>query len=302
NANIFSSLGVWCVGRLGIMYRELTADDLRDNLGLRAGYSVDGFIAWGASNADRYELLDTVLAERGETSRRLADQGVLSHIAEFALDGKTYWFSVGYGGAMLSEIAHLACLFGSKANLCLGSCGGLAQGQHSMDVIVPTASYATESSAHGYVDARDNLFPASEALSLRLIAAIPDIYMIHRGPTMTCQAFLGETWDDICQWSEAGYLGVEMEAATIFAVSQHFDVPATALLSVADNLIEQETVFSESYHHDIEARSHLMRDMLTAALDVLVDPQYAVTVQVSTLSTGPAKSVSRPHRHEAQDS
>ena len=242
-------------------------------MGLRAGYSVDGFIAWGASNVDRYELLDAVLAERGETSRRLADQGVLSHIAEFVLEGKTYWFSVGYGGAMLSEIAHLACLFGSKVNLCLGSCGGLAHGQHSVDVIVPTASFATESSAHGYVDARDNLFLANEALSSRLIAAIPDMYTIHRGPTMTCQAFLGETWDDICRWSESGYLGVEMEAATIFAVSQHFSVPAAGLLSIADNLIEKETVFSESYHSDGEARAQIKNNMLAVALEIVTNPQ-----------------------------
>ena len=59
---------------------------------------------------------------------------------------------------------------------------------------------------------------------------------------ITCQAMLAETWEDICEWSSRGFYGVEMEASTVFAVSQHFKVPATAMLNIADNLIEKETI------------------------------------------------------------
>ena len=61
---------------------------------------------------------------------------------------------------------------------------------------------------------------------------------------------MAETFEDVKNWSKEGFLGVEMEASTIFAVSKHFNVASTALLIVGDNLIKGETVASESYKNN----------------------------------------------------
>ena len=38
-------------------------------------------------------------------------------------------------------------------------------------------------------------------------------------------------------WHHAGYLSVDMETATTFAVARHFDMPAVSLLVVWDDLM-----------------------------------------------------------------
>lgn len=251
------------------MYHEMSADELRDGLGLDEGYRVDGLIAWGGSMLYPYDLLEQELNQRGAHSQHLADRGLLSHVAAFTIDVRTYWFALVYGSAMLSEIAHLACACGSRSNLMLGSCGGLAHGQRTHDVIIPTYCFATESSAHAYAPTSDNRFWSDPALSEAAARAMAISHYVHQGPTMTHQAMLAETWDQIVGWSDDGYLGVEMETATLLAVSRHFGVPAAGLLRVADNLIEQETVLSPSTSHGGSHKAQLLSDMIRVSVDLV---------------------------------
>ena len=58
---------------------------------------------------------------------------------------------------------------------------------------------------------------------------------------------MAETWGRYRQVVERRLLWVEMEAATVFAVSQHFNVPAAAVLRIGDNLIAAETVLDAGY-------------------------------------------------------
>jgi purine-nucleoside phosphorylase len=71
-------------------------------------------------------------------------------LKELKIGDKNYWFAIGYGGAWLSEYLHWACLFGTKKNVLLGSCGGLKPGIKQGDFIVPENSYSEESSARIY--------------------------------------------------------------------------------------------------------------------------------------------------------
>ena len=68
------------------------------------------------------------------------------------------------------------------------------------------------------------------------------------GKTTTCQAMLAETLEDIQNWSKEGCLAVEMEASTVLTVSNYFQVPASCLLCVTDNLVKKETVISSNYN------------------------------------------------------
>ena len=85
---------------------------------------------------------------------------------------------------------------------------------------------------------------------------------------MTCQAMMGETWKDILKWSKKGFYGVEMEASTIFAVSSHFKVPATAMLGVADNLVKKEIVGSSSYKKKSNKLRKIRDILLKTALEI----------------------------------
>lgn len=255
------------------MYKSFSADDYRKFLQLTSSYQVHGFLVYGTYKKFPYDQLKHSLAKiQQDTQCTFMNHEFLQNILEFHVGDKTYWFSNAYGGALLSEHLHLACLFGSKANILLGSCGGLKHGLKSDDIIIPTGSYAEESSAKAYQPQNhNNMYLANSNLSQTLAALLqPDHHVVH-GNTLTYQAMLAETWEDIQSWSGQGYLGVEMEAATVFAVSNHFQVPAAAMLRVADNLIEEHTILDVNFEKTRDMRRILSQEMFDIALKVLLD-------------------------------
>lgn len=253
------------------MYKAYTADDWREHLGLAQDYTVDGFIIFGTYQKSLYDMLQASMERLGKQAeyRRFQDE-FLEPILEFRLDGKCYWFVIVYGGALLSEYLHLACMFGSKKNILLGTCGGLKPGVNSLEFVVPDWSYAEESSAKGYQPDTGHRYKSDKALSDALAGALSQGHAVHRGQTVTYQAMLGETWDDILRWSGQGYVGVEMEAATVFAVSNHFGVPSAALLRIGDNLIEKETILGTAGQPVNDLRRRVSQDAFDIALKELV--------------------------------
>ena len=81
---------------------------------------------------------------------------------------------------------------------------------------------------------------------------------------------MAETWEDIVKWSKEGFYGVEMEAATVFAVSQHFNVPAAAVLRIGDNLIAAETVLDAGYKNARSLRRQTSQDILDTIIGELL--------------------------------
>ena len=82
---------------------------------------------------------------------------------------------------------------------------------------------------------------------------------------------LGETLDDIQDWSKNNFYGVEMETATVFSVSNHFNVPSTALLCIADNLIKGQTVVDESYVQQQDMRDGAKDEIYRVGLRTLIE-------------------------------
>lgn len=250
------------------MYKHLSSVDLKKYIGVSPDYAIEGFLSYGTYKKYPYDLLKEALFSQNKNAlfTKLDDE-FLSPILEFTVDDKKYWFTAVYGSALLCEFLHLACCFGSKKNIHIGSCGGLRKGATSRDVIIPEASYATESTAVAYEPDAGNMFKPDLALSNRLLQTVQaQGHTVHQGKTMTYQAMLGETWEDIQNWAQQGYIGVEMEAATTFAISNHFNVPSGSVLMIADNLIEKETVLDHGYEQSRESRRKVSQDMFTAAL------------------------------------
>ncbi len=133
------------------MYKSFTADEYRRHFNLPMGYKIEAFISCGSWNLEK-EFNNTLEALGGlgidYESKNL--EGFLQNILEIKIEDKLYWFTVAYGGAILSEYLHLACLFGSKQNIHIGSCGGLYSEMNSLDLLIPTWTYGLESSASMY--------------------------------------------------------------------------------------------------------------------------------------------------------
>ena len=253
------------------MYRDYSAAQWRNYLKLPTDYMVDGVLVFGSNESYAYKLMDQALERTNVcySERRLKGE-YLQPVMEVRIDDKTLWFIVAYGGAQLSEFLHLACSFGSRANILLGNCGGLKKGVEAYDLIIPTYSYATESSATTYQPDVDNQFASDSALSNALESALKPAQTVHRDKTTTCQAMFGESTQMVQTWANDGYAAVEMEAATVFAVSSYFKVPAAAVLKVIDNLAKSETIVENGYQPTEKSHADILDEMFDAALEQLI--------------------------------
>ena len=254
------------------MYTTLTAQDFRRNWKLSDDYHVDGMLCYGTWDIKKQMTLFKETLENLEMDFTYGElSGFIGKIIEFRVEDKRFWFDVSYGGVMLSEYLHLACLFGSKKNILLGTCGGLSPNVSSLDLILPTNSWANESATRMYDrSVKDNKHFSDKALTKHLKDRIGSQCKIWSGSTTTCQAMLAETPEDIQDWSKEGFLGVEMEAATIFSVSNHFNVPSAAILVVMDNLIKNETILSEGHEQKKTQREEIRKVLYRVAIEELL--------------------------------
>ncbi|KKQ34900.1 MAG: Uridine phosphorylase [Candidatus Nomurabacteria bacterium GW2011_GWB1_37_5] len=255
------------------MYKSLSDDELKKLVGLPLKYKVKGFICMGAWDDEKYfDAIKLILNKIGIKYACRKMDNFLSHVLEICIDGNTYWFAVLYGGTMLSEYLHLACSFGSEKNINIGSCGGLYPEMNSTDLIIPTWSFGRESSAFIYdKENKDFRYYPDDMLSNKLESKIDKKYKIWKGPIVTCHAMLGETFEDVKLWSKEGYYGVEMETSTLFAVSKHFNVPSTAIVYVADNLIKGQIVGDESHEKQKGHREEVKEEIYKAAIQTLLE-------------------------------
>jgi purine-nucleoside phosphorylase len=254
------------------MYRYFSADQYREHLGFSPGYKVDGMLCYGTLYEQRVlSQLQNAINDLGfEVQINEMPHEFLRFAKELKIGDKNYWFAIGYGGAWLSEYLHWACLFGTKKNVLLGSCGGLKPGIKQGDFIVPENSYSEESSARIY-NRDSNIHCPNKKLSDRIANKLEeDGTKVWRGPMVTCQAMIGETLEDVKKWSADGYYGVEMEASTVFAVSQHFNVPSAASLYVGDNLIEEHNNMGEEYAAEADTRKQNQAKQLKMALSEII--------------------------------
>ncbi len=250
------------------MYKSFTADEYRKHFKIPLDYKVKGFLSYGAWSTDQqFESLKNTLNRLSieYTVKKL--EGFLMNVYELTMDQDKYWFTVMYGGALLSEYVHLACLFGSEKNIHIGSCGGLYPEINSLDLIIPEWSYGNESTTRVYEPrAIDFKHYSNGNLSKLIQSKITSESKVYNGPLMTNQAMMGESLEDVKLWSKKGFYGVEMESATVFSVSNNFNVPSAALVYVSDNLIKGQTVADASHLEEKERREKLKKTVYEVAI------------------------------------
>jgi len=250
------------------MYKAYTANELKPLVGLPNDYKIKSFVSYGAWDDDKhFTNIQKCLRELGIEFTTQKLPGFLSHVLEIKIKTDVYWFAVVYGGTLFSEYLHLACLFGSDKNIHIGSCGGLYPEMNSLDLLIPTWSYGPETSASSYD--RDNKtlkYNSDPNFSNKIKSLVDKKYKVWEGPVISHQAMLGETMEDVQRWSKEGYYGVEMETATAFSVSKHFNIPCASIVYVGDNLIKGQTVGDDSHVQQKSEREKVKTDVYKIAL------------------------------------
>ena len=154
--------------------------------------------------------------------------------------------SVGMGiPSALIYYTELIRFFGVKKLIRVGSCGGLNESVRLGDLICASAA-GTDSAAIEQLNSGLTL-PSIANWDLLLSAVqIADTAGISMsvGPVFTSDLFYGPDSDLFSKLNQHGILGVEMEIAGLYTISQTEGVQALALVTVSDDIIRQEIMSS----------------------------------------------------------
>jgi DeoD family purine-nucleoside phosphorylase len=144
--------------------------------------------------------------------------------------------STGIGGPSAAVVIHELIDLGARRLLRTGTCGALQPGLGLGDLVIATEAIAADGTSRA-LGAGERVSASRALLDAVIAAAVPLVpdhsHAIHSGPIVTTDVFYDHRGLEQ-QWSAAGALAVEMEAATLFALAAARAVEAAAVLVVSD--------------------------------------------------------------------
>ena len=179
--------------------------------------------------------------------------------------------TTGMGTPSLSIVVEELLRLGVRELIRVGTCGGIAPGLKTGDVVIASSAAATDGATQTYVHGEayaptpdfgltDALYHAAET------AAIP----VRAGQVASVDVFYNPDEDYARRWRERGVLAFEMEASALFYLASRAGVRAAALLTVSD-VLSDEVGSEESY-------------LSPGELDAAVERMITVALSVQTLS------------------
>jgi nucleoside phosphorylase len=138
-----------------------------------------------------------------------------------------------FGGPSIAALVEELAAFG-VAELCLwGYCGAISRKVAVGDILLATGALREDGISHHYLDAQDE-FVKSEWAAEWEESALRAGFL--PGTIWTIDAIYRETRDKVEDNARKGIIGVEMEAASFYAVCNHKGLRSVAFLVVSDLL------------------------------------------------------------------
>lgn len=145
-------------------------------------------------------------------------------------------YACPYGAPRTAETVHVAAQVGVQLAVQIGSCGIVGAGVLPGEIIVPTAALGLDGVTRHYLG--EGTVPSSETFSALAAASLERVGVrVHRGPSVTWPTLFNQPVAEVRAWQRQGYLGVDMETATTFAVAATFGVPAVSMLVAWDEVL-----------------------------------------------------------------
>ncbi len=189
--------------------------------------------------------LKTHYAKHSTLFGNIVEIGSPNGIFEDVLVGAHKDICVGYasvyGGAMASEITHLFGVLGTSLVIQTGCCGALSHDIYAGDIVCVTSARCGEGSSQYYLPHKYEVNASVDQMDLIVKAQMPHV-RLHQGPIWTTSALLAEGEAEIQNWSDQGYIAVDMETASTFAVAEYFGMHHLSLLFVFDNPLSGEHI------------------------------------------------------------
>lgn len=187
--------------------------------------------------------------------------------------------STGIGAPSAAIAVEELVAVGAERLIRVGTCGGLQPNLEIGDMIVATGAGKDEGTTKRYESATIPAVADHETVTALVNAAAAEGAVIHTGPIVTDDAYYAETEAYVTEWSSAGLLAVEMEAAAIFTLARRHGLLAGAICTVDGNLIAGEQKGETDEEELPERAKERVGRAIEIALDaaVLLDEEYPDT-------------------------
>lgn len=191
-------------------------------------------------------------------------QGWMPNLIIGEYQGELIGYCVCFGGPLTSQLVHIYSKLGTKKIIHIGVGGGLQKNIEPGDVIVSESVLSLDSSAELY-KIGSNHAKFDDSLKEKVIKELNNRNLkYHMGKTVSYFDILLEKQEDLMELSNTGYIGVEMEAAAVGSVANHFGVPAISFFVISDNSITWKDLFynqTEEECKSIEDGSDMLFDI-----------------------------------------
>lgn len=180
--------------------------------------------------------------------------------------------STGIGGPSAAIAVEELANVGVDTMLRVGTTGALQPEIEIGDMVVATGAAKEEGTTKRYESATYPAVPDHRAVGALLAGAEARDEDVHLGPVVTDDAFYNETDAYVADWSEAGLLCVEMEAATLFSLGRRRGLTTGAICTVDGNLVRgtQKGTGDEETELPPKARDNVER-AIEIALEAAVE-------------------------------
>jgi DeoD family purine-nucleoside phosphorylase len=172
----------------------------------------------------------------------------------------------GMGTPSLSIVVEELLRLGARRLIRVGTCGGIAMGLQTGDLVIATAACPVDGATRTYLHGEPYAPAADFDLTRALVdAAAAAGVEAQTGLVASVDVFYNTDDDYAKRWRERGVLAFEMEASALFFLAARAGVQAACALTVSD-VLSEETTTEESYL-PLEELDRAIDRMIDVALD-----------------------------------
>jgi purine-nucleoside phosphorylase len=172
----------------------------------------------------------------------------------------------GMGTPSLSIVVEELLRLGARRLIRVGTCGGIAMGLQTGDLVIATAACPVDGATRTYLHGEPYAPAADFDLTRALVdAAAAAGVEAQTGLVASVDVFYNTDDDYASRWRERGVLAFEMEASALFFLAARAGVQAACALTVSD-VLSEETTTEESYL-PLEELDRAIDQMIDLALD-----------------------------------
>jgi purine-nucleoside phosphorylase len=176
----------------------------------------------------------------------------------------------GMGTPSLSIVVEELLRLGAKRLIRIGTCGGIAKGLKTGDLVIATASCPVDGATATYLHGEPYAPAADFALTRALVDASAEAGITPTTGLIASVDVFYNTDDDYAQrWRDRGVLAFEMEASALFFLSARAGVQAACALTVSDVLGDDVT--TEESYLPLDELNQAIDRMIGVALDAGVE-------------------------------